>query len=126
MKKHERPRMVPEAAATNIGESSINPTTDRKASADRPPVPVTLADALAKLTAILPRLADALAKSEDRQRIEPLTLRVDELAKRLGVSRRALERELAAQRFPKPDLYIGRMPLWRIESVNAWLERRGG
>jgi hypothetical protein len=115
--------MVPEAAVTNMGESNTNPTTDDKAPADQQSQPIALADALAKLTVILPRLADALAKSESRHRIEPLALRIDELAKALSVSRRALERELAAKRFPGPDLHIGRMPLWRVESVTAWLAR---
>ena len=39
------------------------------------------------------------------------------------MSRRAIERERAAGRFPRPDLTIGKMPLWRLETVRAWLER---
>jgi predicted DNA-binding transcriptional regulator AlpA len=53
-----------------------------------------------------------------------LALRLDEVARSLGVSRRAIERERAAGRFPKPDLTIGRMPLWRPETVRAWLDDR--
>jgi predicted DNA-binding transcriptional regulator AlpA len=54
-----------------------------------------------------------------------LTLRLDELAKALGVSRRAIERERAAGRFPKPDMTMGRMPLWRPETIHQWIEGGG-
>ena len=54
-----------------------------------------------------------------------LTLRLDELAAALGVSRRAIERERSAGRFPRPDLTIGRMPLWRPATIRAWVERGG-
>jgi predicted DNA-binding transcriptional regulator AlpA len=50
-----------------------------------------------------------------------LALRLDEVAYALGVSRRAIERERSAGRFPKPDLTIGRMPLWRPETIRAWV-----
>jgi predicted DNA-binding transcriptional regulator AlpA len=50
-----------------------------------------------------------------------LALRLDEVAGALGVSRRTIERERAAGRFPKPDLTIGRMPLWRPETIRAWV-----
>jgi predicted DNA-binding transcriptional regulator AlpA len=54
-----------------------------------------------------------------------LALRLPEVAKSLGISRRALERERAAGRFPRPDLTIGRMPLWRPETVRRWVEGGG-
>jgi predicted DNA-binding transcriptional regulator AlpA len=54
-----------------------------------------------------------------------LTLRLDELARALGISRRALERERSAGRFPRPDLTIGRMPLWRPETIRDWIEGGG-
>jgi predicted DNA-binding transcriptional regulator AlpA len=53
--------------------------------------------------------------------VERLTLRLDDLAAALGVSRRALERERSAGRLPRPDLVIGRMPLWRPETIRAWI-----
>jgi predicted DNA-binding transcriptional regulator AlpA len=56
---------------------------------------------------------------------ERLALRLDEVAHTLGVSRRAIERERSAGRFPKPDLTIGRMPLWRPETIRAWVEGGG-
>jgi predicted DNA-binding transcriptional regulator AlpA len=54
-----------------------------------------------------------------------MTLRLDELAHTLGVSRRTIERERSAGRFPKPDVQVGRMPLWRPETILAWIERGG-
>jgi hypothetical protein len=60
-----------------------------------------------------------------RPTVERLTYRLDELATALGVSRRILERERSAGRLLKPDLRIGRIPLWRIESVRDWLARGG-
>lgn len=50
------------------------------------------------------------------------TLRLEELAAALGISRRALERERSAGRFPRPDMTIGRMPLWRPETIRQWIE----
>jgi predicted DNA-binding transcriptional regulator AlpA len=54
-----------------------------------------------------------------------LALRLDELAKALGISRRTLERERSAGRFPRPDLTIVKMPLWRVETIRDWLASGG-
>ena len=95
-------------------------------AADLPEGVTTLAQALTELAAILPGLRQALERQADnRPRIEPLAYRIDELAEALGVSRRAIERERSAGRFPKPDVIIGKMPLWRVETVRAYLERGG-
>ena len=95
-------------------------------AADLPEGITTLAEALAELAAILPGLRQALERQADnRPRIEPLAYRLDELADALGVSRRAIERERAAGRFPKPDAIVGKMPLWRVETARAYLERGG-
>ncbi len=47
-----------------------------------------------------------------------MTLRLDELANAIGVSR---EPSNATPRrpMPKPDLRIGKMPLWRVETIRA-------
>lgn len=60
-----------------------------------------------------------------RPAVDRLAYRLDEVATALGVSRRAIERERAAGRFPRPDLSIGRMPLWRVETVRDYLARGG-
>ncbi len=57
--------------------------------------------------------------------VDRLALRLDELADSLGVSRRSLERLRSAGRFPKPDAVIGRMPVWKPETIRDWLERGG-
>jgi predicted DNA-binding transcriptional regulator AlpA len=57
--------------------------------------------------------------------VDRLALRLDEVAVALGVSRRAIERERSAGRFPRPDLTIGRMPLWRPETIRRWIEGGG-
>ena len=54
-----------------------------------------------------------------------LTLRLAELAQALGISRRTLERERSAGRFPAPDLAIGKAPLWKPETIRAWIEGGG-
>jgi predicted DNA-binding transcriptional regulator AlpA len=54
-----------------------------------------------------------------------LTDRLAEVAKMLGISRRTLERERAAGRFPRPDLHVGKAPLWKIETLRSWIEGQG-
>jgi hypothetical protein len=53
-----------------------------------------------------------------------LAFRANEIAKCVGISLRALQRERSAGRFPAPDQHVGRMPIWRVETVKAWLEGR--
>ncbi len=53
---------------------------------------------------------------------ERLTWRLDDIARALGISRRALERERSAGRFPPPDLHIGKAPLWRPSTLSAWID----
>jgi predicted DNA-binding transcriptional regulator AlpA len=56
---------------------------------------------------------------------ERLVWRLAEVAKALGVSRRTLERERSAGRFPPPDLHLGKAPLWRPEIIRRWIEEGG-
>jgi len=57
--------------------------------------------------------------------VDRLTYRLNEVADALGVDRRTIERKRAAGKFPKPDLRIGRMPLWTRETLVAWIARGG-
>jgi hypothetical protein len=136
MTKHERPQIGgSEAAAgeTSVQSYSIPPARPDQAS--KPPaecqpeaegLPIALARSLSELAAILPGLRQALERrAEDRPRVEPLAYRLDELAGALGVSRRALERERAAGRLPKPDFYIGKIPLYQPKTIRAWLDSGG-
>ncbi|WP_165253826.1 helix-turn-helix transcriptional regulator [Paludisphaera soli] len=58
--------------------------------------------------------------------VDRLTYRLDEVAAALGVSRRTIERERSAGRFPRPDLRIGKSPLWTRESLVRWIAEGGG
>ena len=121
MHKHERPR--PGAGGAVEGPWYDHPTAPSKPPQDQPTNGQPEAAEQATLVASLNRLVNALERQADRPRFDPMTLRIDELADALGVSRRAIERERAAGRFPRPDLTIGKMPLWRIETVRTFLER---
>jgi hypothetical protein len=83
------------------------------------------------LVAVLRRLVAALERLERQQSAPPrLTYRLSELAAALGVSKRLLEQTRAAGRLVKPDLRIGRVTLWRVDTITSWLDgqapRRGG
>ena len=69
--------------------------------------------------------AKAAVSSPLAEPVDRLALRLDELPAALGVSRRTIERERSAGRFPRPDLTIGRMPLWRPETIRTWVEGGG-
>jgi predicted DNA-binding transcriptional regulator AlpA len=56
--------------------------------------------------------------------IEPL-LGIKDLTTILGVSRRLLERERSAGKFPPPDLHVGRMPRWQLETITRWIANAG-
>jgi hypothetical protein len=86
---------------------------------------------MARLVEILERLAVAVARLEaalldrraDRPHIEPMAVRIEEVARLLGVSRRIIERERAAGRFPAADMKFGRLSLWSVSRLRAFLER---
>jgi predicted DNA-binding transcriptional regulator AlpA len=50
-----------------------------------------------------------------------LAFRVADLVAATGISRRTIERERAAGRFPAPDRFVGRSPLWLRETVLNYL-----
>ena len=54
-----------------------------------------------------------------------LAYRLTELAEALGISRRTLERERSAARFPRPDLWMGKIPLWKPETIRRWIDGGG-
>jgi predicted DNA-binding transcriptional regulator AlpA len=56
-----------------------------------------------------------------RPRVERIALRLDEVAEAVGLSRRTIERERSAGRFPKPDRVVGKVSLWSVETVKAWV-----
>jgi predicted DNA-binding transcriptional regulator AlpA len=98
-------------------------TTPEAANDELPERVKPLALIMQELAGILPGLKAAL---ERKPPVERLTYRIDELADSLGMSRRAIERERSAGRFPAPDLHIGKAHLWRPETVRDWLDSRKG
>jgi hypothetical protein len=106
-------------------ETRLDPQTEA-APSESPDGARALGRTLEDLAAILPRLADALKRqADDRPRVERLTYRIEDLADALGVSRRFFERARVAGRLPKPDLRIGKVPLWRVETIRTWLDKGG-
>ena len=129
--KHERPWLEGAKAAADEASQQLDPTAPTSSSkvqpeaAELPEGVVTLADALRELAATLPVLRVALEHhAKTKPPIDRMALRFDEVADALGVSRRLLERERSAGRFPAADRTVGRVPLWTRETVAAWLDSR--
>jgi hypothetical protein len=100
--------------------------TDQHRLADGPPDATTLASALQELVSLLSRLPTVLEHlGNGKPPVQRLAYRLDELAAALGMSRRALDRERAADRLPRPDLYVGRMLLFRPETIQSWIASGG-
>jgi predicted DNA-binding transcriptional regulator AlpA len=64
----------------------------------------------------------SLPEAPTRPHVERLALRLDEIAEAVGISRRTIERERSAGRFPKPDRKIGKVSLWSVETIRRWVE----
>ncbi len=102
----------------------VDGTMTPEATGDELPEGVKpLAAVLQELVGILPGLRMALEHCA-RPPVERLAYRIDEVADSLGMSRRAIERERSAGRFPAPDAHFGKAPLWRPETVRDWLDSR--
>lgn len=54
-----------------------------------------------------------------------LTWRINDIVQALGIGRRTLEKMRSAGRFPPPDLQRGKSPLWKPETIRAWVDRGG-
>jgi hypothetical protein len=46
----------------------------------------------------------------------------NDLARVLNAGRRTVERLRAAGKMPRPDLFVGKMPRWRPETIRAWID----
>jgi predicted DNA-binding transcriptional regulator AlpA len=55
-----------------------------------------------------------------------LAHRKQESARLCGISPRLLERLLSAGKFPRPDAYAGRCPLWTRATLESWVAGGGG
>ncbi|HZW31424.1 MAG TPA: hypothetical protein VFF52_11995 [Isosphaeraceae bacterium] len=91
-------------------------------AAELPEGVTTLAAALQDLVAILPGLKAALER-QAAPPVDRMTLRLDELEAALGVSRRLIQKEIAAGRFPRP-IKCGRTSLWLLEAIREHLAQQ--
>jgi hypothetical protein len=127
--KSEHPQLEAEGAAV---DRNVHPHLTAKAPA-RPQslfeVVAELAHLVAELTATIARLTEAIELPKSAppaaQLDGRLAIRIDEVAKAIGVSRRVIERERSAGRFPTPDMFIGRMPMYRPETIRGWIDSGG-
>jgi predicted DNA-binding transcriptional regulator AlpA len=103
MLKAQRPQ--PEGTGGAVGDSAQNHST-------APVEPPTTADLLAELVKIRWAL--------ERPAVDRLTLRANELEASLGLSKRLIQKEVSAGRFPRP-VKIGRVSVWPVEVVREFL-----
>jgi predicted DNA-binding transcriptional regulator AlpA len=80
----------------------------------------------ADLAVVLAMLTDALAKLTAAPTEPALAHRKQESARLCGISPRLLERLLSAGKFPRPDAYAGRCPLWTRATLESWVAGGGG
>jgi hypothetical protein len=65
----------------------------------------------------------------DTQALTPLLVRLNDLPTLTRIGKRTIERLRASGKLPKPDLRVGKMPLWKVETIRDWIEalsRNGG
>jgi predicted DNA-binding transcriptional regulator AlpA len=48
-----------------------------------------------------------------------------DIARILGCSVRLFERMRSAQKAPQPDIFLGRLPRWKISTISDWIDRGG-
>jgi hypothetical protein len=90
----------------------------------------TLTETLHELAGTLAALKTTLESDAPKRQAPPseppLAYRKAESARLIGISPRLLERLLSAGKFPKPDAYAGRCPLWTRATLSAWIGEGGG
>lgn len=42
----------------------------------------------------------------------------------VDIDNTTVDKWVAANKFPKPDLYLGRNPRWKLSTINAYLEQK--
>jgi predicted DNA-binding transcriptional regulator AlpA len=57
--------------------------------------------------------------------VERMLFRINDVARALSLSRRMIERQRSAGRFPKPDVTCGRAPLWKPATIQSWIDNGG-
>jgi hypothetical protein len=115
----------PEAAANGRRVAARDPDLPEPFAANLPPGVVAIGQALHELAETLPALR-AIIELHARPAESPVAYRKEQAARLLGVSPRLIERLLAAGRFPRPDAYAGRCPLWTRATLEGWIRQGGG
>lgn len=41
-----------------------------------------------------------------------------------GIDQTTLDKWIASEKFPKPDLYLGRHPRWKLSTINTYLLKK--
>jgi len=41
-----------------------------------------------------------------------------------GIDQTTLDKWVASEKFPKPDLYLGRHPRWKLSTINTYLLKK--
>jgi predicted DNA-binding transcriptional regulator AlpA len=54
---------------------------------------------------------------------EPM-ISLNGMADMLAVSRRTVERMRSAGKIPKPDVLVGKMPRWKLETFWRWIDQQ--
>jgi hypothetical protein len=104
----------------------VDGTMKPEAAGDELPEGVKpLASVLQELAGILPGLRLALERQAPPAE-PPLAHRKTDAARLVGISPRLLERLLSAGKFPRPDAYAGRCPLWTRATLSTWVAEGGG
>jgi hypothetical protein len=101
------------------------PAIEPEAAANGRPVVPSMFGILTELAGILPGLKAAIERLA-RLTEPPVAYRKEQAARLVGISPRLVERLLAAGKFPRPDAYAGRCPLWRRETLEKWVANGGG
>lgn len=74
-------------------------------------------------------MATAMERHGGEERIQPalatppLLVGIKEVARMLSVSVRTIERFMATERFPAPDVRIGARILWKPATITSWVEK---
>jgi hypothetical protein len=111
-------RRRPDAAPADPGEPE-------PFDANLPASVVTIGQALHELAGILLGLRTALERYATLAE-PPVAYRKEDAARLCGISPRLLERLASAGKFPRPDAYAGRCPLFTRATLERWIAEGGG
>jgi predicted DNA-binding transcriptional regulator AlpA len=72
------------------------------------------------------QLSDAIVTMPSgRKNVKPETYRRKAIASVLSICVRTLDRMISSGNFPKPDIKIGKHPIWKRATVERWMDSGG-